>query len=412
MQKLVFIFLLLKIPAVAQLNADFSASVVKGCSPLVVQFTDLSTGDATSWFWDFGNGTTSSLQNPVATYTAGGNYSVRLIIKNASGQNYEQKNNYITVYTTPEAGFYISSGDSGCAPLQTAFKDSSNSLNTTISTWLWDFDDGTSSTLQNPLHTYSSTGRYNVLLTIQTTEGCTDKQIRNRAVITGNKPVAAFSATPLNGCASAFRNFQNKSSGNITASAWTFGDGGISYDKNPQYHYQDTGIFSVKLKVSDNGCEDSIIIPKYVRVDGPVAKFLTRINCDDRFALYFYDRSIDGLSRQWDFGDNTTSVDPSPIHNYASRGIYITSLIIKGAACADTAKDTIHIKATTPVIEVSPVKSFYCKYDSLEFSVKNYDTADIEAFIWNFDDGILKGTTNLLFYIFTTPQESFNLRFI
>ena len=48
-----------------------------------------------------------------------------------------------------------------------------------------------------------------------------------------------------------------------------------SYDKNPQYHYQDTGTFAVKLVVSENGCKDSLTIPNYVHVDGPVAKFLT-----------------------------------------------------------------------------------------------------------------------------------------
>ena len=58
--------------------------------------------------------------------------------------------------------------------------------------------------------------------------------------------------------------------------------------------------------------------------------FLPAINCDERFTLYFYDKSIGELSRQWDFGDNTTSSAASPVHVYSSPGIYITKLIITG----------------------------------------------------------------------------------
>ncbi len=70
MRKLIILFLFLKLPVFAQLNADFSASIIKGCSPLDVQFKDISSGGASTWFWDFGNGITSSLQNPVVTYTS------------------------------------------------------------------------------------------------------------------------------------------------------------------------------------------------------------------------------------------------------------------------------------------------------------------------------------------------------
>jgi gliding motility-associated-like protein len=400
MRKLVFIFLLFKIPAFAQLNADFSASVVKGCTPLVVQFTDLSTGNAASWFWDFGNGITSSLQNPAVTYTAGGNYSVRLIIKNAAGQDYEQKTNYITVFTTPKAGYLVLSGDSGCAPLQTSFSDISDFYGAPVKSWLWDFGDGGTSNQQNPSHTFTPVGKYDVSLTVETTQGCSSVVNKKAGVIAGNKPNANFLAAPLAGCASTIRSFKNKSLGNITASAWRFGDGGVSFDKDPQYHYQDTGVFSVKLRISENGCEDSITIPNYIHVDGPVAKFFKRINCDDRFTIRFYDTSLAETGRQWDFGDATTSSDVNPVHIYGSPGIYITKLMITGSICNDTARDTIHIKAANPVIQVSPVKNIYCKYDTLEFSVKNYDTADTKSFIWNFDDGISRGAKDVTTHVY------------
>ena len=156
------------------MNADFSAVSVQGCSPFTVQFSDNSTGSPTQWFWDFGNGITSSLQNPTVTYETGGNYTVRLIIRNAAEEDYEQKINYIIVFATPKAGFIITGGDSGCAPLQTVFKDTSDFFNVSVKSWLWDFGDGGTSNQQNPAHTFMLTGKYDVELTVVTTQGCLD----------------------------------------------------------------------------------------------------------------------------------------------------------------------------------------------------------------------------------------------
>jgi len=389
MRKLLFIFLLLKLPAFAQPKADFSASVVKGCTPLIVQFSDMSTGNPASWFWDFGNGTTSALQNPVVAYTASGSFNVRLIVKNAAGEDYEQKNNYITVNTTPQAGFFVSAGDSGCVTLLSSFADTSVLYNTSIKTWLWDFGDGNTSGQQNPSHSYTSAGRYNVSLTITSAQGCLSTQIKNDAVIVGNKPVAAFSASPLSGCASTIRNFKNKSTGKITETLWSFGDGGISYDRNPQYHYTDTGKFTVKLVASENGCKDSISIANYIQVSGPVAKFSSTLDCNDKSTVTLIDRSIDPITRFWDFGDGQTSNTKNPVHTY-NPGVYYITLAESGTTCTDTAHDTIYIKTSFPKLKVSPASSFYCKNDSVKFIVTGYDPAIAKSITWDFGDGFIK----------------------
>ena len=100
------ILLIISCPVLAQLKADFSASVMQGCSPLTVSFQDNSTGSPTSWFWDFGNGITSTLQNPATTYTAYGKYTVRLIARDSTEEAY--KINYITVFATPNENFLVS----------------------------------------------------------------------------------------------------------------------------------------------------------------------------------------------------------------------------------------------------------------------------------------------------------------
>ena len=78
-------------------NADFAASPTSGETPLTVQFTDQSVGIISSWQWDFGDGSTSSAQNPAHTYTSGGNFTVSLTVTGLGGTDTETKENYISV---------------------------------------------------------------------------------------------------------------------------------------------------------------------------------------------------------------------------------------------------------------------------------------------------------------------------
>jgi len=82
--------------------ANFSGTPTSGTAPLVVAFTDLSTNSPTSWAWTFGDGGTSTAQNPSHTYTAAGTYTVALTATNAYGSDLETKTGYITVTETSE----------------------------------------------------------------------------------------------------------------------------------------------------------------------------------------------------------------------------------------------------------------------------------------------------------------------
>lgn len=78
--------------------ADFSIGATTGDAPVSISFSDKSTGGATSWFWEFGDGTTSSEKNPSHTYTELGKYTVKLTVSNADGSNIITKSNAIIVY--------------------------------------------------------------------------------------------------------------------------------------------------------------------------------------------------------------------------------------------------------------------------------------------------------------------------
>ena len=169
--------------------ADFSASVTSGNAPLKVVFSDKSTGTPTKWKWTFGDGTSSTKQNPTHKYSKAGNYTVALTATNAAGSNTKTKTNYIKVVEKSVANF-TSNVTSGKAPLSVAFTDKSTGVPTS---WEWTFGDGANSTIQNPKHQYSQEGNYTVKLTVANVAGNNTTTKTNYIKVTTNTRPGIFS---------------------------------------------------------------------------------------------------------------------------------------------------------------------------------------------------------------------------
>jgi PKD repeat protein len=174
------------------LIADFGASPTSGSAPLGVQFTDLSTAPAPvlSWAWDFGDGGTSSEQSPSYTYTADGTFTVSLTVTTASGSDTCTKPGLIML-TSIDAAF-TGSPVSGSAPHTVNFTDQSSST-LPVTSWMWNFGDGGTSSAQHPSHTYTAPGTYNVSLTVSDGSG-SDTETR-----TGFVTVSQGNSKPTNG---------------------------------------------------------------------------------------------------------------------------------------------------------------------------------------------------------------------
>ncbi len=143
--------------------AGFGVDVQSGTVPLRVQFRDGSTGDPTSWLWEFGDGETSEEQGPSHTYAAVGVYTVKLTASNAGGASTCTKADLVSVLPVPPTAAFSAEPATGCAPLQVALID--RSTGGAATSWLWDFGDGSTSGLSNPSHTYANAGSYAVSLT-------------------------------------------------------------------------------------------------------------------------------------------------------------------------------------------------------------------------------------------------------
>ena len=143
-------------------TVTFTASRTSGKAPLAVHFNYSSTESVTKCLWNFGDGNTSKVWSPSHTYTRAGTYTVTLTVTGPLGTYTCTKPGLITVYTKPKANF-SAAPRSGDAPLQVNFTNESTGV---VTSWLWNFGDGTTSSEMSPTHTYESPRTYKAKLTV------------------------------------------------------------------------------------------------------------------------------------------------------------------------------------------------------------------------------------------------------
>lgn len=164
-------------------HAAFNATPTAGCIPLVAQFTDRTTGSVDSWDWSFGDGGSSSVQNPAHTYSTAGIYSVAMTAGSNRGFDSAARIDYI-VAAAPSQALFSAAPTTTCAPLEAvAFTDQSIGF---PSSWIWDFGDGTYSTEQHPRHVYQWPGSYTVTETVR--GSCGTNTVTKTNLITVNPP--------------------------------------------------------------------------------------------------------------------------------------------------------------------------------------------------------------------------------
>jgi gliding motility-associated-like protein len=355
--------------------------------PATVTFNNTTTG-ATSYKWLLGDGGSDNSQQPSHTYQAQGYYNVTLISFNANGCSDTVVKNKL-VHIGPARVTGISGLPyAGCVPAtlsMTTLTDGSQ----TITSWLWDLGDGTTSTEANPTHAYTNAGTYAVSVIIKTSSGCTDTFTLQQAVTLSPKPVADFSALPLSVCGSRPITFTDAST-DATTWFWNFGDNSTSTLQDPKHGYKDTGYYTITLIVSNNFCSDTLRKGKYIHVDAPIAKFATAQQCSQPYVRTFTDQSIGAISWAWDFGDGQTDIARSPVHTYSTPGRYVVQLVVTNGSCTDSARTTITIADDHPSFTYTPVPP-YCRKQNIQFRATDYTAAYTSSFNWNYGDGTSSG---------------------
>jgi len=245
--------------------ANFGASPKNGTAPLAVSFWDLTSGSVNAWLWDFGDGGTSTAQNPSHTYTTAGVYTVRLTATGPGGSDIEVKANAIRVEETasPPVAAFTGSPVSGNAPLAVDF---TNQTTGGATSYLWNFGDGTTGGATDPHHVYSSPGQYSVTLIASGPDG-TDVEYKPQYVtVTSQALTANFNATPRQGASPLTVAYTDTSTGGASSWSWNFGDGSTSTQRHPTHVYAAPGDYTVTLTVGSGGASDAETKPAYVTV--------------------------------------------------------------------------------------------------------------------------------------------------
>lgn len=375
--------------------ANFSASDSSACqAPFNVSFTDLSVG-AVSWLWNFGDGNTSSSQNPSHTYFSTGNFYVSLVITNSDGCNDTMyKGNFIHI-NPPLAGFDIDTAF-GCFPRTVNFTDTTNSFDPIVS-WIWNFGNGNTSNAQNPSTVYNSDGFFTVTLIVQTSDGCIDTA--TSIVGAGTTPAASFNVSPDTACRLNPVTFVSTST-NADSIVWLFGDGATGSGDSVTHLYPDTGFYTVTIIAFNKGCPDSLTVNNAVYINPPVAAFTMNnsIGCSVPFSVQFTNQSIGATSRVWKFGDGSpNSTINNPNHTYITAGDFTVTLVVTNnvTGCVDSTQALIRVSSTAANFVADTLEG--CVPLTVSFtdlSSTQFAGHSIISWQWSFGDGATSSLQN------------------
>jgi PKD repeat protein len=347
-------------PVVQAPLVDFAAIPTSGIAPLTVQFSNRTSGQVTSYLWEFGDSARSTQTNPIYTYRTAGTYTVKLTATGPGGQNSETKSGLINVTAAPviapPAVDFAANPTSGTAPLTVTF---TNRTTGQATGYLWEFGDSNTSATASPIYTYRTAGTYTVKLTASGPGGQDSETKLGLITVTSAPviapPVAEFTANPTSGIAPLTIQFTNRSTGQVTGYLWDFGDGSTSLVTSPIYTYRNAGNYTVKLTVSGPGGQDAETKFSYITVlssssttSPPKADFSALpTNGAAPLTVQFFNRTTGQFtSLLWEFGDGITSSSTNPVVTYRVAGSYTVKLTARGPGGAHTETKTNYITVT------------------------------------------------------------------
>ena len=390
-------------------DADFAINDHMVCSPVTLQFTDLTTSDApiSDWSWAVPPvGQILTGQNPsyVLSNLVGDSSLITLTatdIHGCIGTHID------TIYYYKPISNTSSNPGNGhlCVGQNVQFSATDFTSQGSFLNFSWDFGDGTTSTLQNPSHVYTSDTTVIVsIIYVEAGSGCVDTNVLNIDV--QGIPIANFitnvdSLPAL--CNPQQIDFTSQSSGTspVWLNSWTFSNGFNSSSANPSFVFN-TGTYNAQLIVQTSyGCKDTII--KSFTIIGPLGNFIMDTNyicLGDPIQFTLVDTNqVGGYS--WDFGDGTNAANASPIsHNYnfiPPSGQTVAKLTVYGVggACPETVEQTVFIREVIANFERNgELDTTLCLGETLSITNTSLNS---DLFNWNFGNGNLSTSSGPTF---------------
>jgi len=299
---------------------------------------------STSWFWDFGDGTSSNEFEPTHSYSSDSSYYVTLYLTNDSCSS-----TFSDIVHT--GNFYF--GDSCYAmfsyetvdldDLHFKFYNNSWQGNDSITSYLWNFGDGVFSSVENPFHEFSQTGTYLVSLSIET-QNCSSSF--STYIYTGDsawypqncQALFWFDENPNNNKSKQFYDF-SYAEGEPYSLFWDFGDNSVSNLQNPMHFYQEDGIYNVTLQISNSYCQSTFTTQIIISSDSSYCSscyplFYPEINQN---TIVFHNISTGNQNWwQWNFGDGSFSSEQNPTHIFDEVGVHEVAFSTGNGLCSNT----------------------------------------------------------------------------
>lgn len=313
-------------------TALFGTNVNEGCSPLTLLFNNQTIGSGSDYFWDFGDGTTSTVvqafNHTFYTGTEDTTYIITLIASNQCGADTIQHS--VLVHPNTVTAFFNTDATTGCAPLTVNFTNySSGGSNIT-----WSFGDGNIANVPDPTHTFTAAGTYTVYQYVN--NGCSYDTTSIQVTV---YPAAglSFTAAPTTVCVDQPITFTNTST-NSSGYEWSFGDSATSTLTSPVHAYDLAGTYTVILSGTSTTWDCPASVTSTVTVLSlPAVQFAPDVTfgCVP-LTIAFQNNTSNASFYEWRFGDGNTSAGASPSHTFTSPGIYQVKLVARNSNCSDS----------------------------------------------------------------------------
>ena len=383
-------FLLSAFAAKSQLSVTITADSFSGCSPQNLTFRCNVSGASGNvlYSWSSGNGDVSMLAAPTFSYLEGGTYTVSVTV--TSGGQTASASHEVVIFQSPEARFN-ETPLSGCTPFDVSLRDLSTVGDAPITSWLWYFGDGQTSTEQNASHTYLNSGLLTVSLRVTDANGCIGEHFA-QMVNVSSPPMVSVTTDVDQWCEPPLQvPFVSEvtTAPNVSTAytlTWNFGDGQTGTGNNLTHTYNSYGHFDVSVTATDSyGCSSTMLYPDMVSIASIVPRYdapsVTCVNVSTAFRSRMSSRT----NCRWNFGDGTpASTDRVAYHAYMAAGTYTgTFTADPGGPCEQSAT----FEVTVEQVEASFVVdgTFSCDYP---YTVQFTNTSTGDDISYRYDVGL------------------------
>ncbi|SEW34405.1 PKD domain-containing protein [Chitinophaga arvensicola] len=367
----------------------FNAIPPAGCTPFTTTFTDGSdpgSGTIAKVTWDFGDGFIGSGNTIAHTFNKAGKYAITLTVTNSNGcTNFARVDSAVEAQAPIIADFIVADKTLCQAPADVTI------TNTSVGggklSYLWTFDDGTTSTEKDPgKHTFTTPGKHAITLNVTNDLGCSATKTISDINIANYSTDIALPAPVCTGTGNIFKAVLS----GINADNYSWEFNGQPYGGNNAtvvYLPAAAGPLKVKLTATYGKCTQ--VVEKLVTVNTSPTASISSDNkpvCSLPAIVHFNDNATGAASWLWDFGDQQTSGEKAPAHSYAAPGLYKVRLTTANAAGCGTSSEA-DIQVVQTIITATANGASGCEGITPGFSATSNSSDAISSYEWDFGDG-------------------------